>query len=310
VCALKKLPKSRLTRPETDKTGSVFELNPGDSIPDDIARVLDDVFDDAERRLDAMGSPNPVDVEHAVHQFRKRCKELRAVARLVRPALGPRFRDFNHLVRDASAQFSASRDAHVMAETIDSLAPVTGLSPDLLAIRDRQVAVAAAATTALQQGGERTSVARQLVAAARVAANAWDLPDDAAPIAKGLTLSYRRGRQSFRAAKRKPTDDRMHEWRKSAKNLGYHVQLLIAADRDAMTALVTDLDALGDLIGQDHDLAALIEGVRGAAEGRETRALARKRQHKVRKKALRLGKRIYGERPDDFAERIMVGWSR
>ena len=197
-----------------------------------------------------------------------------------------------------------------MAETIDSLAPVTGLSPDLLAIRDRQVAVAAAATTALQQGGERTSVARQLVAAARVAANAWDLPDDAAPIAKGLTLSYRRGRQSFRAAKRKPTDDRMHEWRKSAKNLGYHVQLLIAADRDAMTALVTDLDALGDLIGQDHDLAALIEGVRGAAEGRETRALARKRQHKVRKKALRLGKRIYGERPDDFAERIMVGWSR
>jgi len=197
-----------------------------------------------------------------------------------------------------------------MAETIDSLAPATGLSPDLLAIRDRQVDVAAAATISLQQGDERTGVARELVAAARVAANGWDLPDDAAPIVKGLTLSYRQGRQSFRAAKRKPTDDRMHEWRKSTKNLGYHVQLLVATDRDALAALVVDLDALGDLIGQDHDLAVLIEGVRGTDEGMEACELARKRQHKVRKKALRLGKRIYGERPDDFAERIMVGWSR
>lgn len=308
--ASKKLPKSWSTGPETNETGGVFELDPGQSIPEGITRVLDEVFDEAESRLDAMSSPNPGDVEHAVHQFRKRCKELRAVARLVRPALGPGFGGFNHLVRDASAQFSASRDAHVMAETIDSLAPGTGLSPDLSVIRDRQVAIAAAATMALQQGDERVDVARRLFATARDEANEWDLPGCTAPIAEGLERSYRRGRHAFRAAKRKPTDERMHEWRKSAKNLWHHAQLLVAADREAMAALVNDLDSLGDLIGEDHDLAVFIETVGDTEEGRAACELARKRQDKVRRTALRLGKQIYRERPDELVERIMAGWAR
>ena len=288
----------------------MFELDPGDSIPDGIARVLEEAFDDAERRLDAMGSPNPVDVERAVHQFRKRCKELRAIARLVRPALGPDFGTFNHLVRDASAQFSASRDAHVMAQTIDSLAAGADLSPDLLIIRDRQVAVAAAATTALQQGSERRDVASRLLAEARDKTNTWELPDSTAPVAKGLKRNYRQGRQSFQAARKMSTDERMHEWRKSAKGLWHHAQLLVAADRDAMTTLVKDLDALGDLIGEDHDLAVLIERVEDSEDGLAACELARRRQAKARKKALRLGKRIYAEPPKDFVERIMTGWAR
>jgi CHAD domain-containing protein len=288
----------------------VFELDPAETIPNGITRVLNDAFDDAGSRLDAMGSADPVDIEQAVHKFRKRCKELRAVALLVRPALGPAFRSFNHLVRDASAELSASRDAHVMLKTIDSLTVATDHSANFAAIRDRQLAVAEAATTALQRGDEHQDRARRLVAAARNEANVWDLPDSTAPIADGLERTYRRGRRALGTAERLPTDDHMHEWRKSVKNLWYKSRLLVAADRTAMTALDEDLHAVGDLVGEDHDLAVLIERVEHVEGGLEVCELARARQHALRKKALRLGKHIYSEAPADFADQIVSGWSR
>ncbi len=292
------------------QTRWVFELDPAETIPDGITRVLNDVFNDAASHLDAMDSADAVDIEQAVHQFRKRCKELRAVVLLVRPALGPAFRRFNHLVRDASAELSASRDAHVMLETIDSLVAGTDHSADITAIRDQQLAVAEAATTALQRGAPNQDRARRLLIEARNEADAWDLPDSTVPIADGLKRTYRRGRRALRTAERLPTDDHMHEWRKSTKNLWYETRLLITADRTVMAALVKDLHAIGDLVGEDHDLAVLIERVGDDEVGLVVCELARTRQHALRKQALRLGKHIYNESPRDFVDQIVSGWSR
>ncbi len=56
-----------------------------------------------------------------VHAFRKRCKKIRALLRLVRPSLGSRFRVENDRYRDMARRVAAVRDADVMVETFDNL---------------------------------------------------------------------------------------------------------------------------------------------------------------------------------------------
>ena len=74
-------------------------------------------------------------------------------------------------------------------------------------------------------------------------------------------------------------------------------------------------DELGELLGAEHDLAVLAARVRSQADahsapvaGRGTRrALLRliaKRRRRLRKQALREGKRLYGRRPKRFAARV------
>ena len=58
----------------------------------------------------------------AVHEARKCCKKLRALLRLVRPAISARtYRGENTAFRDAARPLTAVRDAKVLIETLDKL---------------------------------------------------------------------------------------------------------------------------------------------------------------------------------------------
>ena len=78
----------------------------------------------------------------------------------------------------------------------------------------------------------------------------------------GLQRIYARGRRNFAAAYSLPSDEAFHDWRKQVKYLWYHTQILENIWPSVMQALVEELDQLGELLGQDHDLAVLRTTVR------------------------------------------------
>ena len=88
-----------------------YRIEPSASTQDEVQRVAAERLGAAIVLLDGLRGSSPAQIEEAVHDVRKRCKETRGLARLVRPALGDDFRRLNHTVRDAANELSSMRDA-------------------------------------------------------------------------------------------------------------------------------------------------------------------------------------------------------
>ena len=297
-----------------------YVIDPAASTRHEVRRVARERLGDAIDRLDEVIAGAEADVETAIHNVRKRCKETRGLARLVRPALGPEFRPFDRLVRGAANELSATRDAHALLATFDTLlAAASAHSDDALAglrsVRDHQAILSAEATASIEDGDERTLAARAMLAEACDRSQEWRVPDRWRPLGDGLAATYADGRRWFRTAFDQPTDRRMHEWRKSVKYLWYQTRLLRDAAPTVIGPMADQLDALAEALGDDHDLAVLVAQLDvepsrfGSADAvDEVRRLAREQQDVLRDAAFRAGATIYVEPTDAFRRRLRGYW--
>jgi CYTH domain-containing protein/CHAD domain-containing protein len=294
-----------------------YLLSPTESTESEIRRAATERLDDAIGLLDGLTGSEPAEIEEAVHKVRKRCKEVRGLARLVRPALGLKFKPFDRAVRDAAATLSSIRDAHAILATFDNLraAQAGSATTELDEVRIGLAALAADATIQLQQGDTRLAVARALLAVAKEQIDDWTIPSGFSPLGDGLHTTYRDGRKGLRRACNKTTDRRMHEWRKAVKYLWYQIRLLEPAAPSILKPLINRLDDLGDALGDDHDLTVLTERLDrdphayGSPKAvKRTRRLAKKQQRELRKRAFRLGETLYVEDDQTFVARIKAYW--
>ena len=90
-----------------------YTLHPDERVSDEIKRIVDGKIDRAIDHIDEGDDPH-----ETVHEVRKRCKEIRAAVRLVRPVL-PTYKQENVHYRDAGRRISEIRDAHAAIETFD-----------------------------------------------------------------------------------------------------------------------------------------------------------------------------------------------
>src|SRR5436190_7488681 len=129
--------KVRVTR---RRRAQKFELADGETIADGVRRIAYGQLDIAEQ-LDVAD-------ERSVHEARKAFKRLRALVRLTRDQLGDQIRRHENVAfRDAGRELSGARDARVLVETLDALAPErfaglraamaqdTGAEPDEAAVK-------------------------------------------------------------------------------------------------------------------------------------------------------------------------------
>ena len=132
---------------------------------------------------------------------------------------------------------------------------------------------------------------------------------------EGVQRIYARGRRDFAGAYALPSDEAFHDWRKQAKYLWYHTQILENIWPSVMQAQAEELDQLGELLGQDHDLAVLRTTV--LAEFPRAGATATLRalesrigevRSRMQAQARPLAERIYLERPRDFTRRLRGYW--
>jgi CHAD domain-containing protein len=243
-------------------------------------------------RADAESYPD------AVHEFRKHVKQMRSLARLIRPWLGDEGHRVNDDLRAAANLLSGARDATVAVETLDAMADGAVPHP-WPALRGRLSAREAAANDELRRHADRASQACELVGDVSEAAETW-LVDDvrAEELASTLARWYRRGREALAALEEDPTTEGFHELRKRAKDLRYQVEFVAPARPELFGVWVDELHRLTDLVGDDHDLAnldMLAEPLGGLQP--KTRAELDERRAELQRDAIDLARRIYAAPP-------------
>jgi CHAD domain-containing protein len=289
-----------------------YTLDPHEPVSAEVQRIVDSLVADGLAHLDAD------DPHEAVHEVRKRCKEVRATLRLVRGVL-PTYSDENAHYRDAARRLSHIRDAQALVETFDDhVAPAVrshdGLAADSLdAVRETLV-------------DRRDTLAAEENLDSRLAAVERDLLDgrdrvDALPVATdgfdavagGLRKSYRRGRDRMADAYADPSTEAFHEWRKRVKYHRYHCYLLRPVWETPMKARRDQLKELSDLTGDEHDLAVFVETMHEEdlfdPETREALATTIEgRRAELRRAARPIGERLFVEEPDDLVDRFAGYW--
>ena len=290
-----------------------YTLQPDESVSDGIKRIVDTKVGQAINHIDSDS-----DRHEAVHEVRKRCKEIRAAIRLVRPVL-PTYKQENVHYRDAARRISAIRDAHAAIETFDDHlkpaveargvldeATLTELRTLLL---DRRDAMAAEQDIEQRLTTVRADLVdgRQRVADLPIATDGYDA------VAGGLRKSYKRARNRMEDAYEDPEFERFHEWRKRIKYHRYHSRLLRRVWVGPMKSRRAELKTLSDIIGYENDLAEFASTMHDeellAPETREAldRVLTAQRSE-FHRQARPLGERLFAEEPDQLVDRIGSYW--
>lgn len=259
-----------------------------------------------------------MDRHEAVHEVRKRCKEIRAALRLVR-VVCPTYSEENAHYRDAARRISDIRDAQALVETFDDHVTPAVEAADALD-EDRMAEIRATLVD------RRETLAADTDLDGRLAAVRADLVDgrdrvDGLPVATegfdavagGLRKSYKRARNRMAEAYDDPETERFHEWRKRVKYHRYHTRLLRSIWIDPMKARRGELKTLSDLIGDEHDLAVFLETVDGEerfeAGTRETlREVITGRRADLRRRGRPIGERLFAEEPDLLVDRMHHYW--
>jgi CHAD domain-containing protein len=249
----------------------------------------------------------------AIHGARKDLKKTRSLLRLARPALGKKeYRRQSHHLRDVARSISAARDADVMVETVDALSErYAGQLPkeSFTALRERL------ARDAGRRQSDGDAVAGALAELEQAAARIAELPvedADADALRRGAVRAYARGREALAQAREEPSVAHMHDWRKRVKDLWYHQRLLADCWPGVLEAQAEEAHRLSDLLGDDHDLAVLIDTL-DASSGPASDVpvdedpvveLARRRREELQRQALALGRLVYAEKPRAYDRRL------
>lgn len=260
------------------------------------------------------------DAEAAVHNARRALKRLRALLRLVRPALSEaEYRRQSQRFAGIGRQLSGERDRHVMRQTLKKLTAETqGVSEEFTAAFEAALAQAPAASG--RSGGDaRASAARALVSARKSLGGVLEQLD-AQQVFEGMKAVYRRGRRLHRrchapADGQVATGEDFHALRKAVQQHWRHMQLLSRSWPDALGARAAEAKALSQILGEDHDLHVLSTFLSAHADAlpQEARAAllaaAARAQTALRERARLHADRLFAERARDLTDRLRAYWA-
>jgi CHAD domain-containing protein len=249
----------------------------------------------------------------SVHETRKSLKRLRALLRLIRPAIGEgAFKDENAQLRDLGLSLSGARDRHVLLETVNKLEGSAGFGRKGLTESLRQCIAAAngeGAPLTMKQAQSRLADAKKRFAELHIEGSGFDI------VGAGLERCYLKARHALADAYNKPTDESFHEWRKGAQQHWRQMTLLSRAWPEYLGARASEARTLSQLLGDDHDLAMLVAFVHSEAAaglGSEQAAIvekaARQRQAELRATAEPRGGRLFAEAPKRLRRSVRAYW--
>lgn len=229
----------------------------------------------------------------AVHAARTHIKKLRALARLIRKPLGGKiYADCTEILKGIAKSLGPLRDAHVRLRTLERLKKthprhLTGQPGFQKIITKAQGAESHA--NLRSTNWRKAEVARLLNMI-----EAWPLNHIRKKnLKKGLTHSRRRARAKFKAAKQMPSVGNLHAWRKAAKDLMHQMTVMERIDQTDVRQMAV-LKKLGQILGDDHDLAMLEANAGGLRRPilKPIQKLIRKKRKSLQKAAFKLGRKL------------------
>ena len=245
-----------------------------------------------------------------VHEVRKHLKKLRAALRLTKNEVGKnRWASEDRCVREIGRLVSDLRDAHVRYQTLiqlrDDADQQFARIEELLSMERESFSAAFA-------GWQKQAVPKLKRVEGRLSKS---------PLS-GITLkqicdvvakSYRRGQSRLAKALKKRDPESFHVWRMTVKELWYQLRILRPLNRLVLEEIANDAKTLGELLGRTHDFAFLLARLdkeRGDQalydELVQLQKLIQKRDKRLHRDALELGRRFYAEPAKAFAKRISI----
>jgi CHAD domain-containing protein len=251
------------------------------------------------------------DRAHAVHEARKSVKKTRAALRLARSSLDRQtYRGDMAALRDAARRLSGARDADVMLETVEKLAD--GFAGRLPAKAFDTLGEEIERQLADSRAGDPDSDAADALQEIAGRVEQWPL-DDArwGSIRADATRLYARGRCGEKGSRGTSEPEPLHEWRKRVKDLWYVERLLRDAWPGVLKAEAKEADRLGELLGEDHDLAVLADFAERHPESTgplvdlaELDEMIEQRRSELQAEAQAIGRRLYAEKRKAFDARL------
>lgn len=291
-----------------------YRIKSGECFPDAVRRIA---LEQIGKAIDEAGD-HDIGINETVHQVRKRCKKVRGLIRLFRPAFEDTYQKENASFRDVARRLSSQRDATSMLECFDGLMARYGSNIEtevLEAIREKLCAHYDRINQQVDPD-ERLEAFVDHLHAARKRVDGWSFdPGGFDAAAAGVKKTYKRGARAMTVAYEDSTERTFHQWRKRVKYHWYHMRLLRDLWEPVIAARAAALDRLSDLLGDDHDLAVLRRllfdhpehfGDPGDLHGLLTIIDARRGE--LQAWAHPLGLRLYAERPAAFAGRLRRYW--
>lgn len=289
-----------------------YKLGRKETVQQSVRRVGREQIDKALADIDDPG----LDRHEAIHQVRKRCKKLRGLVRLVRPALGKSYKRENARFRDIAGNLAGMRDEQSMVEAFERVLATlddkeqSRFEPVLDRLCQRRD------TAASEEDPEALlAEAREALEKARGATSRWKLETTGFRAVQGFNKTYKRGRKAAKTAFESGTAGDFHEWRKRAKYHNNHLQLLGPLWPRVNKAWRKESKALADILGDDHDLALLdilldSEGENLATDNarQSLKTVIHKEQQRLRGEAWEIGQRIYAEKPKALKKRWKHYW--
>ncbi len=255
------------------------------------------------RRTSKLLEARPL-TDEAVHDVRRKLKKLRAVARLVRTGMGrARYRQLSRCLRESGQPLSELRDSKVLLSTWHGLCRQSRVGSEL---RETLLAVFEArlheARSHVLETPRVVSLVTNRLRRARKLIDQWTSPRaHRQTLADGLNRAYSRGESAARRAFVECTDANLHELRKRVKDLHHVCEFIVNAGHGNIRPLIQRTRLLGDLLGEDRDLAMLQKAMAGrhlsqlSGARSRIRRLTVGRRKRLQSEGLQLSRRIYSD---------------
>jgi CHAD domain-containing protein len=233
---------------------------------------------------------------------------MRALLRLIKGTLSREvFEAENRFYKQAGRMLSPLRDAEVLVLTAQKLrkqakpsgqAFLRRLEKDLIIERRERLRELSSLTSSLQEA-LHASLRR---------IDRWELDSlTKKQLLHGLKRAYKKGRGKLKQARKNPTGEMLHAWRKPVKELCSDLCVMHSRLHGFGKAVIRDFDELGNCIGLDHDLSMLQSGARQHGSPAEIKAIlpviARQRRC-LQKAAFKAGSKLYARKPNGFLAKL------
>lgn len=250
-----------------------------------------------------------------VHECRKALKRLRALVRLVGPALAnDKARRRIKALGEIARLLAGRRDQTVMTNTVAKLASEMGAdAASVLTPLKAHLANVSRDTSQLLDADCAAKARLLLLRETKKFSRASLSKRGFSALESGLEKSYRHARKSLQIAYSEPSDETFHTLRKSVQWHWRQMSLLARAWPDEFAVRVDAARELSQVLGDDHDLAMLI-GATAKAEDisyddkEAIIALCLRKQQTLRAAAENRVERLFAEPAKVFMKRMAAYW--
>ncbi|MGC4091535.1 MAG: CHAD domain-containing protein [Polyangiaceae bacterium] len=264
------------------------------------------VLDELKDAIDALRDAD-TPLAARIHEARKHLKRLRAVLALVSDCADPALiEQLASSCRSAAAALATPRGHAALLACFDELVK----SANDATHAELRSELEARANRVTIEVGDSLEAAAERLREARQQAKALELDENGfAAIGEGFRATYRSARRALRRAGSHGNVEAFHAFRKPSKRHAYQLRLFEAAWDAQLGAHTGELELLGELLGEHHDLCLLQGEVANMSLKEPPNAMiaaAERRVRELERMVLSLGTRCFAERPGAITRRIGV----